>query len=241
MGELFGFCSEQGVVTPCSLMLCRFSLLSKKKIVILIVKYLLNYMQKVELLAPAGDPEKLKYAIHYGADAVYAGLGDFSLRCRINKFTPEKIKEAIDFVHKNGKKIYVTVNIFAHNSHIEGIRKHLETLKEYDVDGIIASDAGVISLVREILPEVEVHLSTQANTTNWKTVEFWKDQGVSRVILAREVSLAEIKEIKKNVPEMELEAFVHGAMCMSYSGRCMLSSYMLGRSANLGDCVHISS
>lgn len=188
-------------------------------------------------MAPAGNLEKLKYALHYGADAVYAGVPDFSLRVRINNFTPETLKEAAEYVHKRKKKIYATLNIYAHNRHVENIEKHLKFLKKIKVDGIIASDPGIIRMIKEYAPEIEIHLSTQANATNWQAVQFWYEQGVRRVVLAREVTLAEIREIKKRVPKMELEYFIHGAMCMSYSGRCILSKWMTGRSANLGDCT----
>lgn len=194
-------------------------------------------MRKVELLAPAGNLEKLKYAIHYGADAVYAGVPDFSLRVRINNFTRDTLKEAVEYVHERKKKIYITLNIYAHNCHLAEIEKHLKFLRPLNIDGVIVSDPGIIKLVKKYLPKVEIHLSTQANATNWQAVRFWQEQGVKRVILAREVSLEEVKEIKKRVPKMELEYFVHGAMCMSYSGRCILSKWMTGRSANLGDCT----
>ncbi|MDH4330610.1 MAG: U32 family peptidase C-terminal domain-containing protein [Candidatus Moranbacteria bacterium] len=190
----------------------------------------------LELLAPAGSPEKMKYALEYGADAVYCGVPDFSLRARINAFTFDDLKEGSKLAHKLGKKFYVTLNIYAHNQHFEKLEAHLKRLSEVEIDGIILSDPGILLMVKKHLPNVEIHLSTQANATNWQAVKFWGEQGVTRVVLAREVSLSEIKEIKKNVPEMELEYFVHGAMCMSYSGRCILSKWMSGRSANLGDC-----
>lgn len=195
----------------------------------------------IELLAPAGNLEKLKYAIHYGADAVYAGVPDFSLRVRINNFTKDTLKEAVEYAHKHKKKIYITLNIYAHNRHLVEVEKHLKFLKHLNIDGVIVSDPGIIKLVKKYLPKVEIHLSTQANTTNWQAVKFWQEQGVKRVILAREVTLEEIKEIKKRSAswrtKMELEYFVHGAMCMSYSGRCILSKWMTGRSGNLGDCT----
>jgi len=194
-------------------------------------------MKKVELLAPAGNLEKLKYAIHYGADAVYAGVPDFSLRARINNFTQESLQEAVEFVRQHNKKIYVTLNIYAHNKHLEEIKTHLKFLKTLKIDGVIVADPGIIMLIKEYLPEVEIHLSTQANATNIEAVKFWASVGVSRIVLAREVTLEEIREIKKAVPKMELEVFIHGAMCMSYSGRCILSKWMTGRSANLGDCA----
>ncbi len=190
----------------------------------------------LELLAPAGSLEKMKYAIKYGADAVYAGVPDFSLRARINAFTFETLKKGVDYAHKKSRKFYITLNIYAHNQHFEKLEKHLQELQKIEIDGIIVSDPGVLALVKEYLPKVEIHLSTQANATNWRAVKFWVDQGVKRVILAREVTLEEIKEIHRRVPEVELEYFVHGAMCMSYSGRCILSKWMSGRSANLGDC-----
>lgn len=194
-------------------------------------------IKKVELLAPAGSSEKMKYALHYGADAVYCGLPDFSMRRRINAFDEKTLKEAIDYAHARKKKIYVTINIYAHNIHIQGAIKHLKFLAKAKPDAIILSDPGILSLARKYAPKIEMHLSTQANATNWQAVKFWKEQGVKRVILAREAMLEEIKEIKKQVPNIELEYFVHGAMCMSYSGRCILSKWMTGRSANLGDCV----
>jgi putative protease len=193
-------------------------------------------VNKIELLAPAGDLEKLKYALAYGADAVYCGVPDFSLRVRINRFSDADLKKAVEYVHARKKKIYVTLNIYAHNQHLEKIKKHILFLKKLKVDAIIASDPGIILLIQKYWPDCEIHLSTQANATNFAAVEFWKNQGVKRIILAREVSLAEIKEIKKQTKDIELEYFVHGAMCMSYSGRCILSKWMTDRSANLGDC-----
>ena len=196
----------------------------------------LKNMKRIELLAPAGDLEKLKYAIAFGADAVYCGMPDFSLRVRINRFSKEDLVEAVEYVHKQKKKIYITLNIYAHNQHLEKIKKHILFLKKLKVDAIIASDPGIILLIQKYWPQCEIHLSTQANATNFSAVEFWKKQGVKRIILAREVSLAEIKEIKTKTKNIELEYFVHGAMCMSYSGRCILSKWMSDRSANLGDC-----
>ncbi len=192
---------------------------------------------KLELLAPAGNLEKMKYAIYYGADAVYAGIPDFSLRARINAFNVETLKKGVEYAHKKGKKFYVTLNIYAHNQHFNKLEKHLEKLQKIKLDGIIISDPGILTLVKEYLPKAEIHLSTQANATNWRAVKFWIEQGVKRIILAREVSLEEIQEIHRRVPKAELEYFVHGAMCMSYSGRCILSKWMTGRSANLGDCA----
>ena len=191
---------------------------------------------KVELLAPAGSFEKMKYAFAYGADAVYLGVPDFSLRVRINQFSEKEILEAVSYAHKLKKKIYVTLNIYAHNQHLEKMPEHILFLKEIGVDAIIASDPGVIELIQETWPEAEIHLSTQANAINWRAVQFWKKAGVKRIILAREIKLQEIKEIRQKVEGIGLEYFVHGAMCMSYSGRCILSKWMTDRSANLGDC-----
>jgi len=193
--------------------------------------------ERYELLAPAGNFEKIKYALEFGADAVYAGVPDFSLRARVRGFDDENILEAIDYVHKKKKKIYLTANIFAHNGHLEGLKKHLKIYKNHLPDAFIVSDIGVMEVIRKIYPKVEIHLSTQANTTNFEAVKFWKKYGVSRVILARELSLEEIRKIHRKVPQMELEYFVHGAMCMAYSGRCFLSAWQVGRSSNLGDCA----
>lgn len=193
--------------------------------------------KKTEILAPAGSPEKLKYAIQYGADAVYCGLPDFSMRRRINSFSEKSLAEAVKFVHAKGKQIYVTVNTYPHNSQFTFIIKHLKFLAKIKPDAIIISDPGVLELAKKYASGIPIHLSTQANAINWQAVKFWASQGVERVILAREVTLSEIKEIHEKVPEVELECFVHGAMCMSYSGRCILSAWMTGRSANLGDCA----
>lgn len=193
-------------------------------------------MTKPELLAPAGDLEKLKMAIRFGADAVYVGGKQFGLRASAGNFDQEQMAEGIKFAHQNGAKLYVTVNIFAHNRHIESLPEYLKGLEDLGVDAILVSDPGVLSIARETAPKLPLHISTQANTTNWASVRFWADQGAERVVLARELSLEEIKEIKDKV-NIELETFVHGAMCMSYSGRCLMSSYMTGRSANLGECA----
>jgi len=193
--------------------------------------------KKVELLSPAGNLEKMKTALAFGADAVYVGIPDFSLRVRINDFDIKKIEEATEYCHERKKKIYVTINIFAHNKHLEKLPSYINTLKKIGVDALIVSDPGVISLIKENWKEAEIHLSTQANSTNWRSVKFWCDAGVSRVILGRETTLEEIKEIHEKVPGVELETFVHGAMCMAYSGRCFLSKYFVDRSGNLGDCV----
>ncbi len=179
----------------------------------------------------------MKYALEFGADAVYAGLPDFSLRARINKFDEKQIVEAINYTHSKNKKIYITVNIFAHNYHLDTLKKHLRIFKNNLPDAFIASDIGVIEIIKKVLPKANIHLSTQANTTNWQAARFWKKQGIRRIVLARELSLDEIKEIHQKVPGLELEYFVHGAMCMAYSGRCLLSSWQTGRSSNLGDCA----
>ncbi len=193
--------------------------------------------KQLELLAPAGSFEKMKYAFAYGADAVYLGIPDFSMRVRINTFTMDAVKEAIDYAHSLNKKIYVTVNIVAHNKHLKKLPEYLKKLNIWKPDALIVSDPGVMAMVKKYAPNLEIHLSTQANATNWQTVKFWYDHGLERVVLGREVTLEEIKEINTHVPACEIEYFIHGAMCMSYSGRCMLSAWLAGRSANLGDCV----
>ena len=190
-----------------------------------------------ELLAPAGSFDKLKYALKFGADAVYAGLPDFSLRARINKFNKQDIIQAVEYTHSKNKKIYITVNIFAHNRHLEILKTHLPIFKDSMPDAFIVSDIGIMESIKKFFPLAQIHLSTQANTTNWQAAKFWHDYGVSRIILARELKLDEIKEIHKKVPKLELECFVHGAMCMAYSGRCLLSAWKTGRSSNLGDCA----
>jgi putative protease len=192
---------------------------------------------KIELLAPAGSYEKMAYAFAYGADAVYAGIPEVSMRSRINTFSEKSLSEAAELAHKNGKKIFVTLNIYAHNYHLSAVENHLKFLKKIKVDAVIVSDPGIIMLVKKHLLHVDIHLSTQANTTNWQAAKFWHDLGVKRIVLAREVTLQDIYEIHRHVPKLELEYFVHGAMCMSYSGRCILSKWMSGKSANLGDCT----
>ncbi|MEA2097696.1 MAG: U32 family peptidase [Patescibacteria group bacterium] len=198
---------------------------------------MLKCLNDTELLAPAGSFEKLKYALEFGADAVYAGLPDFSLRARINKFDDKQIIKAIKYTRDRNKKIYITLNIFAHNCHLDILKKHLRIYKKELPNAFIVSDIGVIEIIKKVLPNAEIHLSTQANTTNWQTAKFWQKQGVKRIILARELTIEEIKKIHKKVPKLELEYFVHGAMCMSYSGRCLLSSWQTGRNSNLGDCA----
>ncbi|HOZ56166.1 MAG: putative protease YhbU precursor [Parcubacteria group bacterium ADurb.Bin316] len=194
-------------------------------------------IKKVELLAPAGNLEKMKTAFAFGADAVYVGVPDFSLRVRINDFTLDKIKEAAEYSHRLGKKIYVTVNIFAHNRHINKLPIHIKMLKAIKVDGIFISDPAVMLIVKKNWPQAKIILSTQANCTNWLAAKYWHDQGFKRIILSRELTLSDVKSIKKKVPGLELECFVHGALCMAYSGRCFLSKYFTERNANLGDCV----
>lgn len=192
---------------------------------------------KYELIAPAGSLEKAKYALRYGADSVYLGIPDFSLRVRINKFDEKGVKEIIDYAHKEGKKVYITANIYAHNKHLKNLPKYLRKIQDWGADGIIISDPGIIRMAKKHCPKMPIHLSTQANCTNYEAAKFWFDLGIKRIVLGREVTLEEIKEIHKKIPKLELEYFAHGAMCMSYSGRCLLSSFFVGRSANLGDCV----
>ncbi|MDO8669791.1 MAG: U32 family peptidase C-terminal domain-containing protein [Candidatus Buchananbacteria bacterium] len=193
-------------------------------------------MKKPQLLAPAGSLKKLKIAFKYGADAVYIGLPAYSLRAKTD-FDLKSIKAGIDYAHKLGKKVYITINIFAYNRHFKLLPQYLKQIKKYQPDAIIVSDPGVLAMVKKILPQMAIHLSTQMNTLNYEAVKFWQKQGVSRIILGREASLKDIIEIHKKVPKMELEIFVHGAMCMSYSGRCYLSAWQSGRSANLGLCT----
>ena len=193
-------------------------------------------MKNPELLAPAGNMEKLKMALLYGADAVYLGGKAFGLRAFGGNFTNEELQEAVDFAHKLGKKIYVTVNIFPHNSDIAKLPAYLTFLNEIKVDAILVADLGVFTLAKEYAPDVELHISTQANNTNWAAVNAWAELGASRVVLAREMSLEEIKEIREKC-SVELEMFVHGAMCISYSGRCLMSNYLTGRDANRGSCA----
>lgn len=193
---------------------------------------------QVELLAPAGDSEKIKYALAYGADAVYAGFPKFSLRVRENDFTRESLAAAIDLTHKQGKKIYLTLNIYPHNRKLASIEDGLNWIKENKPDGIIISDAGVVDLALQICPDVPLHLSTQANAVNWLSVNFWQKAGISRVILPRELSIEEIREIRDRVPEIELECFVHGSICIAYSGRCLISNYLTHRDSNQGACTN---
>ena len=195
-------------------------------------------MKKIELLAPAGSLEKLKVAFHYGADACYIGGRDFSLRANATNFSIDEIKEACDIAHGLGKKIYVTVNIVFHNEDVKGLEEYLRSLEEAGVDAIIMSDPWLISFVKEKKINLELHMSTQASTLNYESVNFWKDLGVSRVVLARELHYSEIKDIIDKTG-MEIETFVHGAMCSSYSGRCVLSNYFTNRDANRGGCAQV--
>ncbi len=191
----------------------------------------------MELLSPAGSLQKLKYAIYYGADAVYCSGKDFGLRAKSTNLSDRELEEAAAFCHSLNRKIFVTVNIFAHNSDLKKIAEHLNFLQTINIDAVIVSDPGVFISAIENAPDLPIHISTQANVTSWKSAEFWFKQGAKRIITARELTINEIKEIKQKVPEIELEIFVHGAMCMSYSGRCLLSSYLNNRSANRGNCT----
>ena len=196
-------------------------------------------MRPVELLIPASSLEVLKIAVIYGADAVYIGGEVFGLRAKAKNFSMEDMAEGIQFAHEHGVKVYVTANILAHNGDLEGVREYFTQLKEIKPDALIISDPGIYTIAKEICPEIECHISTQANNTNYGTYQFWWNQGAKRVVTARELSLKEIAEIRKNIPdEMEIETFVHGAMCISYSGRCLLSNYFTGRDANQGACTH---
>lgn len=193
-------------------------------------------MNKPEILAPAGDLEKLKMAVLYGADAVYLAGKSFGMRAFAGNFTDEEMCEGIAFAHSRGAKVYVTVNIFANNDDIRLLPAYLQTLSDANVDALIVADPGVFAIARETIPQMPCHLSTQANTTNWRSARFWQDAGFSRVVLARELSLTEISEIRANTA-IELEVFVHGAMCWAYSGRCYLSHHLEGRSGNRGECA----
>ncbi|MBE6084746.1 MAG: U32 family peptidase [Selenomonas ruminantium] len=193
-------------------------------------------IKKPELLAPAGNLEKMKMAVLYGADAVYLGGKAFGLRAFGGNFTYEELKEAVDFAHARGKKVYVTVNIFPHNSDMEKLPDYLRYLQEIHVDALLVADLGVFMLCRKLIPNMELHISTQANNTNWATVNAWKELGAKRVVLAREMSLNEIREIREKC-DVDLEMFMHGAMCISYSGRCLLSNYFTGRDSNRGSCA----
>lgn len=196
-------------------------------------------MKKIELLAPAGDLEKLKIAVDYGADAVYFGGEMFSLRAGAGNLTVEEIREGVAYAHERNVKCHMTLNIFAHNEDIEPLREYLYSIKDIPIDAFIVSDPGVICMLKEIIPDAELHLSTQANMTNYMTARFWYEQGIKRLVLARELTMNEIRQVRDMIPEdMEIEAFVHGAMCISYSGRCLLSNFMIDRDANRGQCAH---
>lgn len=196
-------------------------------------------MRELELLIPAGSLDVLKTAVIYGADAVYIGGEAFGLRAKAKNFTKEDMKEGIAFAHERGVKVYVTANILAHNEDLPGVEEYFEEMKEVRPDALIISDPGVFAIARKILPDMELHVSTQANNTNYGTFLFWYNQGAKRVVTARELSLQEIKEIRDRIPEdMEIESFIHGAMCISYSGRCLLSNYFVERDANQGACTH---
>ena len=195
--------------------------------------------RKLELLIPASNLEVLKVAVMYGADAVYIGGEAFGLRAKAKNFSLEDMKEGIEFAHERGCKVYVTANILAHNYDLDGAREYFPELKRVGPDALIISDPGMSTIAKEVWPEVDIHISTQANNTNYLTYQFWWKQGAKRVVSARELSLKEIRQIRDNIPdEMEIESFMHGAMCISYSGRCLLSSFMAGRDANRGECTH---
>ena len=196
-------------------------------------------MRKTELLIPASNLEVLKTAVIFGADAVYIGGEAFGLRAKAKNFTLDDMREGIAFAHERGVKVYVTANILAHNYDLDGARKYFGELKEIKPDALIISDPGMFTLAKEVCPEIEIHISTQANNTNYLTYDFWYKMGATRVVSARELSLVEIKQIREHIPEdMEIESFIHGAMCISYSGRCLLSNYFTGRDANHGACTH---
>ena len=196
-------------------------------------------MRDTELLIPAGSLEVLKVAVLYGADAVYLGGEAFGLRAKAKNFTLEEIREGIDFAHSHGVKVYITANILAHNGDLPGVEAYFSELRELKPDALIISDPGVFAIARRVCPEIDIHISTQANNTNYGTYRFWWELGARRVVSARELSLAEIREIRDRIPEeMEIESFIHGAMCISYSGRCLLSNFLTGRDANQGACTH---
>ena len=196
-------------------------------------------MGKPELLVPASSLEVLKIATIFGADAVYIGGEAFGLRAKARNFTKEEMAQGIAFAHEHGVKVYVTVNILAHNYDLEGVREYLKELKELAPDALIIADPGIFTYAKEICPEIERHISTQANNTNYETYRFWYQLGAKRVVTARELSLEEIRQIRAHIPDdMEIETFIHGAMCISYSGRCLLSNYLLGSDANQGACTH---
>ena len=195
--------------------------------------------KKPELLIPAGSLEVLKVAVLYGADAVYIGGDMYGLRAKAKNFSMDDMKKGIDFAHDHGKKVYVTANITAHNNDLKGVREYFKEFKHIGPDALIISDPGVFMIAREECPEIDIHVSTQSNNVNYDTFMFWQKLGATRVVTARELSIKEIKEIREHIPDdLEIETFVHGAMCISYSGRCLLSNYFTGRDANLGACTH---
>ena len=194
-------------------------------------------MKKPEILAPAGSLERLKIAIDFGADAVYIGGGRLNLRAFSDNFTNEEMAEGIKYCHDRGKKLYVTMNVFPRNHDLKGVEEYIKGLYDLGVDAIIVADPSIVAAAKDAAPNLEIHLSTQANITNWRATKFWYEQGVKRIVLARELTLKEITEISENIPEgCELEVFIHGSMCVAYSGRCLISNYMLGRDANKGIC-----
>ena len=194
---------------------------------------------KPELLVPASSLEVLKVAVSYGADAIYIGGEMYGLRAKAKNFSKEDMEEGIRYAHQHGKRVFVTANITAHNKDLDGVRQYFYELREMKPDALIISDPGVFAIAKQVCPGIEIHISTQANNVNYMTYLFWQQQGAKRVVSARELSLEEIKEIRKNIPDsLEIETFVHGAMCISYSGRCLLSNYFTGRDANLGACTH---
>ena len=196
-------------------------------------------MKKPELLVPASSLEVLKTAVRYGADAVYIGGEVFGLRAKAKNFSLEEMKEGVEFAHRYNVKVYVTANILAHNSDIEPVKAYFNDLKKVKPDALIIADPAIFTIAKEMLPDMELHISTQANNTNYGTYNFWHSLGAKRVVSARELSISEIKDIRNHIPDdLEIETFVHGAMCISYSGRCLLSSFMAGRDANKGACTH---
>ncbi|MTI16798.1 peptidase U32 [Rhodobacteraceae bacterium RKSG542] len=194
-------------------------------------------MRRSELLMPAGNLQKLKIAVLYGADAIYLGTPDMSLRTKA-EFTLEQVVEGIEFAHKHGKRVYLTLNLFSHNKDVPKLDEYAETIRDINPDGLIIADPGVFQYMRKKLPNVPLHISTQANVCSWLSVDFWQEQGADLVVLAREVSFPELSEIREKCPDIRLEAFVHGAMCMTYSGRCLLSNFMAERGANQGNCAN---
>lgn len=198
----------------------------------------MTQITRPELLAPAGSLPKLKVAVDYGADAVYLGGTRLNLRAFADNFDDEQIKEGIAYAHDRGRKVYMTMNVFPHNEDIKGLEEYLQNVQAMGIDALIVSDPGIIMTCQEVIPQMELHLSTQANNVNYKSAIFWHRNGVKRIVLARELTMVEIKELIANTPDtLEIEAFVHGSMCMAYSGRCLLSNYMTGRDANRGECA----